>query len=164
MYSARVHAVVYRIVRNEDDTRDVCQQAWVKAWRKLESYGHESKFFTWLYRIAVNTALDFMRSRSRMKEVSVEDQANAIEGREVEWPAANEDGPDAQLTRDEVRATFMQALESLSAEHRAALMLREVEGHSYREIAAITGSRMGTVMSRIFYARKLIQERMKHVR
>lgn len=164
MYHARLHAVVYRIVRNEDDARDVSQQAWVKAWRRLGSYQQDARFFTWLYRIAVNTALDFIRQSKRRKEVSVEDRAPGEEDREVEWPEATEDTPDRQMARDEVTAAFRSALDSLSADHRTALILREVEGHSYREIAELTGARIGTVMSRIFYARKLIQEKMRNVR
>lgn len=164
MYNSRVHAVIYRLVRNEDDTRDVSQQAWVKAWRRLDSYEQDSQFFTWLYRIAVNASLDFLRQRGRKREVSVEDRPGAEEDRETEWPQATEDTPDRQLARDEVRRAFDEALQCLSAEHRTALILREVEGRSYREIAEATGSRIGTVMSRIFYARKLIQEKMKEVR
>lgn len=164
MYHARVHAVVYRLVTNEDDAKDLAQQAWVKAWRRLESYQQESRFFTWLYRIAVNTALDFLRQKSRLREVSVDDRAPGEEDRETEWPVATEDTPDRKLARDEVRETFVAALDTLSPEHKAALILREVEGKSYREIADATGLRMGTVMSRIFYARKMLQEKMRAVR
>lgn len=164
MYHGRVHAVVYRLVNNEEDAKDLAQQTWVKAWKRLDSYQREAKFFTWLYRIAVNTALDFMRQKARQKEVSVDERAPGEEERETEWPVVTEDTPDRQLGREEIRVAFQAALQTLSPEHKAALILREVEGRTYREIAEITKSRVGTVMSRIFYARKTIQEKMRDVR
>lgn len=163
-YHARVYGVVYRMVRQAEDAREVAQTAWVKAWQRLDSYKRESKFFTWIYRIAVNTAMDHLRRQARQREVPLEDE----EGREVrpapEWSGSLETRPDQAAARDEVRQAFQEALAGLSPEHRAALVLREVEGRSYREIAELQGCRAGTVMSRLFYARRAIQEKLRSVR
>lgn len=163
-FHARVYAVVYRMVRQAEDAREVAQTTWVKAWQRLDSYKRESKFFTWVYRIAVNTAMDQLRKVSRQREVPLEDE----EGREAtpapEWSGSLVARPDQAAEQDEVRRVFNEALAVLSPEHRAALVMREVEGRSYREIAELQGCRTGTVMSRLFYARRAIQEKLRSVR
>jgi RNA polymerase sigma-70 factor (ECF subfamily) len=152
------------MVRNAEDAREIAQTAWVKAWQRLESYRRDSKFFTWIYRIAVNTAMDHLRKVNRQREVPLEDE----EGREAqpapEWGGATVARPDHAAEQDEVRRVFNEALEALSPEHRAALVMREVEGRSYREIAELQGCRSGTVMSRLFYARRAIQDKLRSVR
>ena len=164
MYHGRVYGLVYRMVRQVDDAREVEQTAWVKAWQRLSTYKREAKFYTWLYRIAVNTAMDHVRRQARQREVPLENE----EGREPvpapEWSGSLLARPDVAAEQDEVRQVFHSALEGLSAEHRAALVLREVEGRTYREIAELQGCRTGTVMSRLFYARRAIQEKLRSVR
>ena len=163
-YHTRVYAVVARLVNQAEDAREVAQNSWIKAWQRLESYKGDAKFFTWIYRIAVNTAMDHLRKVSRQREVPLEDE----EGREArpapEWNGTLVARPDQAAEQDEVRRVFLEALEDLSAEHRAALVLREVEGRTYREIAELQGCRTGTVMSRLFYARRAIQEKLRSVR
>lgn len=163
-YHARVYAVIYRIVHHAEDARELEQLAWVKAWQRLGSYKQESQFFTWLYRIAVNTAMDHVRRLGRRKEVSLDAAPTRDPKPSVDWTPPAEQRPDRRLEQDEIRAAFQRALEALGPEHRAALMLREVEGLSYREIASVMKCRIGTVMSRIYYARQLVQARMKDVR
>ena len=162
-FSSRVYAVVYRMVNNEQDAKEQAQLAWVKAWQRLGSFQSDAQFFTWLYRIAVNTTLDHLRQRARSREVSVDAVPEGEEPRETEWPSATEDTPAHELARSEFRAAFDRALQDLSPEHRAALVLREVEGQSYQEIAAALGCRVGTVMSRLFYARRQLQEKLKDI-
>lgn len=163
-YHSRVFAVVVRMVRQAEDAREIAQTTWVKAWQRLDSYRRDSKFFTWIYRIAVNTAMDHMRKVSRQREVPLEDE----EGREAmpapEWSGSLVARPDHAAEQDEVRRVFNEALADLSPEHRAALVMREVEGRSYREIAELQGCRSGTVMSRLFYARRAIQDKLRSVR
>ena len=165
LYHGRVYGLVYRIVRQADDASEVEQTTWIKAWQRLGSYKREAKFFTWLYRIAVNTATDHIRRRSRQREVPLEDEGGREPVRpDPGWSGGSPVQPDEEAGRDEVRRAFQMALDGLSAEHRAALVLREVEGRSYGEIARIQGCRVGTVMSRLFYARRAIQERMRAVK
>lgn len=163
-YHERVYAVIYRMIHNADDARDLAQQSWVKAWQRLDSYKQESQFFTWIYRIAVNTAMDHLRRQGRRKEVSL-DAAEAPDPRpSVDWTPPPDARPDRRIEQQEIRQAFQAALAKLGPEHRAALILREVEGQSYQEIARAMKCRMGTVMSRIFYARRQIQEHMKEWR
>lgn len=160
----RVYAVIYRMVQQAEDARELAQLTWVKAWQRLDTYKQESQFFTWLYRIAINTAMDEIRRRTRRKEVSLD--ASPVENPRPspDWHPAEGARPDQALEQEEVRRVFHEALGTLKPEHKAALILREVQGLSYREIAEVTKCRIGTVMSRIFYARRTIQERMKELR
>jgi RNA polymerase sigma-70 factor, ECF subfamily len=160
VYHARLHAVVSRIVINADDARDIAQRSWVKAWQKLDSFKGDSSFYTWLCRIATFTALDHLRSRKRRGEVEYLDElGDASEGRNVSARAG--DRPDRAMQKTEIRERFEAALVHLSDKHRTALILREVEGLSYADIARAMECRIGTVMSRIFNARKIIQQHLK---
>ena len=165
MYSTRVYSVIYRVVNNPEDAHELAQQSWVKAWQRLGSFKGEARFFTWLYRLAMNTTLDHLRRRARQREIELSEATEAADDAGTpDWPAVSADTPDRELAGREVREAFQRALETLSPEHRAALILREVEGRSYREIADIMKCRIGTVMSRIFYARRAIQEGLKDYR
>jgi len=163
-HHAKVYAVVYRMVQNAEDAKELAQIAWVKAWQRLGSFEGTAKFSTWMYRLAVNTAMDFIRSRARQKETVFLDEITDGEEAHRDSLQSTHAEPGAEMHRDEIRTAFHAALERLTPEHRQALMLREVEGLAYKEIAAIMKCRMGTVMSRIFYARKQIQEQLKGLR
>ncbi len=163
-FHGRVYGVIYRMVNNAEDAKELAQQAWVKAWQRLESYKGDAQFFTWMYRIAVNSVLDQARRSARRKEVSLDETPERDPRPAAEWQPPDDGRPDRGLEREEIRRAFDAALESLSPEHRMALILREVEGMSYREIGQAMKCRAGTVMSRIFYARRQVQERMKGVR
>ena len=160
----RVYAVMRRMVNNAEDARELTQMAWVKAWQRLGSFEGQSKVTTWLYRLSVNTALDHLRARARRKETVYLDEVAADE--ELQREASLQVAPamEQAVEGDEIREAFRAALEALSPEHRQALMLREVEGLSYKEIADVMACRMGTVMSRIFYARRAIQDKLKEWR
>jgi RNA polymerase sigma-70 factor (ECF subfamily) len=164
MYHSRVYGLMYRMVGQADDARDLEQQTWVKAWTRLASYKEEARFYTWLYRVAANTAMDFLRQRKRQQEVELNEDIKLEARPEVDRAFSVNAAPDEALAQDEIRTTFLKALEGLTPEHKAALILREVEGRSYKEIAEAMKCRVGTVMSRIFYARKTIQEKMKGLR
>ena len=161
MYHARLYGVVFNVVRNPEDARELAQMTWVKAWNKIKTFKADAGFFTWLYRIATNTALDYLRSKGRRHEESL--SARREEGAEadIDLPAGDQWRPDRNVEQGEIQQTFEAALAKLSPEHRMALTLREVEGLSYQEIATAMKCRAGTVMSRIFYARKLIQQEMR---
>ena len=161
MYHPRIYAVIRRMIDSADDARELEQITWVKAWQRLGSYRQDARFFTWLYRIAINTTMDHIRQKARQREVSLtmddgEDQAGMEERPVVTTQTAVD-----EIGRAEVMQAFQAALGDLSPEHRAALVLREVEGRSYQEIADAMKCRIGTVMSRIFYARKTIQDKMR---
>jgi len=162
-YYSRVYSVIYRVVNHPEDARELSQASWVKAWQRLSDYKQEARFYTWIYRIAVNTSLDFLRKKKRRPEVPLEpvigsegDQMVMDRQREL----SDETSPVDLIHRREIQEAFNQALMKLSDEHRTTLVLREVEGMSYEEIARVMKTRTGTVMSRLYYARKALQETM----
>ena len=158
MYYERTYSVVFNLLHNIEDARDVTQQTWIKAWKGLARYRGSSEFFTWIYRIATFAGYDFLRKRGRRKEFGVEDDAVFDSMQDVDAPASQTSRPDHELERRELRMAFFTALEQLSPKHKTVLVLREIEGLSYDEIAEATKSRRGTVMSRLYHARRKIQE------
>jgi RNA polymerase sigma-70 factor, ECF subfamily len=160
----KVYGVIYRMVQNAEDAKELTQIAWVKAWQRLASFEGNSKFSTWMYRLAVNTAMDFLRSRARQKETVYLDEITDSDEANREAFHSSQSAPEDEMHRDEIRVAFHKALEELTPEHRQTLMLREVDGLSYKEIADVMKCRMGTVMSRIFYARKQIQGKLRDLK
>ncbi|NCC52891.1 MAG: sigma-70 family RNA polymerase sigma factor [Spartobacteria bacterium] len=164
MYNDRLYAVVYGFVHHVDDARDICQQVWVKAWRKLHTFKGDAKFFTWLYRIASFSCMDFARRQARSQETPLLEEIEPARDVDSMVPPSVGARPDQKLQQAEIREAFNRALDVLSPEHRMALVLREVDGLSYEEIAQAMKCRKGTVMSRLFHARKHIQEQMSELR
>jgi RNA polymerase sigma-70 factor (ECF subfamily) len=164
MHHQRVYNLAYGMVNNAEDAAELAQQTWVKVWNKLGSFKEDAKFFTWVYRVASNTGLDFLRHRARLREDVLLDGVEPVVDPDLDRAASQNPRPDRELAQSEIREMFEKSLESLSPDHRTALILREVDGLSYEEIAKITGCRKGTVMSRIFYARKKMQEKLGDLR
>ena len=161
IYHQRVFSVAYRFVRNEDEANDMTQQAWIKAWNKLDGFKGQSEFFTWMYRVVSFVCLDHLRKKRRRGEMEYLDEVEAHEETGAERAASTVSRPDHELERREIREQFEAALNRISPDQRIALTLREVDGLSYEEIASVMNCRKGTVMSRIFYARKNLQPHMK---
>lgn len=158
----RVYAVAYRYAGNPDDAREVTQMTWIKAWQKLGTYRQEAKFYTWLYRIAANAAMDHLRKAGRRRESEYLDELAHGDPDPGRAPTHGQvDGPDRMMERKETIEAFERALNTLSEEHRMILVLRELEGMSYQEIAEVMRCRAGTVMSRLFYARKAMRKAME---
>ena len=160
LHHSRVYGQILRMVRNPEDAKEIAQLAWIKAWKKIDTFRFESAFSSWLYRVATFTALDAIRKRDSRKEVSMDDEDHSYS---VEQTASVVAPPEQlrNLERKEIKSRFLEALEELPEHHKTALMLRENEGLSYKEIAEKTNCKPGTVMSRIFNARKAIQSQMK---
>ena len=152
-YEKNVYNLALRMVGNSEDAADMSQEAFIKAYNSLTSFRGDSKFSVWLYRIVSNVCLDYLRSRGRRQTVSLSTEND--DGEDVEIDIADEtQSPerllDRRLTRDAVR----RGLAALPPEHRQILLLREIQGLSYDEIADALGIEAGTVKSRIFRARK----------
>ena len=160
-YHQQVYNVAYGVVNNADDAKELAQQTWVKAWTKLGSFKEDAGFFTWVYRIAYNASLDFLRRKGRQREEALPEGVEPVGDARFERAPSETTRPDRELERAEIQALFDDSLRELSPEHRLALTLREVDGLSYEEIAKVMRCRKGTVMSRIFYARQKIQEKMR---
>jgi len=152
-----VFRLVYSIVRNEHDARDVCQDVWVAAWRAIGSFRGDAKLTTWLHPIAVRRSIDHLRSRKRW----VARFLPFLSGDGMEPPGEDDaPGPREALEASERTKRFERAIASLPPKHRAVLALREIEGLSYDEIATTMKLRPGTVMSRLHNARRLLARKI----
>lgn len=152
-YEKAVYAIAQRMTGNPEDAADMTQETFIKAYNSLGSFRGDSKFSVWLYRIANNVCLDFLRSRSRKPTVSlsVEDD----EGEESQLDVADESqSPELLLERGLTRDAVRRGLDTLPPDYKQILLLREIQGLSYEEIASALGIDLGTVKSRIFRARK----------
>ncbi len=164
-YRTRIFAMIYNMVHNEQDAWDLAQDSFVKAWKSIKRFRGRSSFYTWIYRIVMNVTIDWLRKK-QVKGAGVEFD-DAIQLREVN-PASKtlpkaEPLPYERMERTEVRARIDNAITQLSPEHRAVILMKETEGMQYHEIAEALGCSIGTVMSRLFYARKKLQNLLKDV-
>ena len=149
----RVYARAYSMMRNEEEAIDLSQEAWVKGWQRLGQFHQESSFGTWMTRIIINLCLDQLRKHKRQRAESIEAMDEESGGVERQMPVLTVN-PTAGLERGELRQRIDQALGQLSYEHRMSLVLHEFEDMEYKEIAKTMGCSIGTVMSRLFYARR----------
>lgn len=159
-YQHKVVKLVARLLRDPAEAEDVAQEAFIKAYRALGSFRGDSAFYTWLYRIAVNTARNAMASRQR-RPLDYEADLSESEQSMVEARMRHGDTPEAAALSEEIRSTVNHAVEHLPEDLRAAIILREVEGLSYEEIAQAMDCPVGTVRSRIFRAREAIDRSLK---
>jgi RNA polymerase sigma-70 factor (ECF subfamily) len=163
-YQHKVVKLVMRYVRNPADAEDVAQDAFIKAYRALPQFRGDSAFYTWLYRIAVNTAKKALMEMKRdptVTESALAARDDEDETSRVENELSDGETPDAVLASKQVAAAVNSAMLSLSEELRQAITLREIEGLSYEEIAELMNCPIGTVRSRIFRAREAIAERLR---
>jgi RNA polymerase sigma-70 factor (ECF subfamily) len=161
-YQYKVHAIVARFIRDSDEVRDVVQEAFIKAYRALPKFRGDSQFYTWLYRIAVNTAKNYLVARSRRppsSDVDLED-AQYYSGSDQ---LKDHSSPENQLFRDQLEAVINQAIIELPEDLRTAVTLREYEGLSYEDIAAVMDCPVGTIRSRIFRGREAIDARVAEI-
>lgn len=150
-YQSRAQSVALRVLRSEHEAEDVVQEAFVKAYLSIQSFKGTSKFYTWLYRIVFNMAIDFRRKKQRRGGDTKEyvEELLASETLEISGKI-----PEAQVGDRQLLSIVQKAMRELSEEHRSVLCMREVDGLSYEEIASLLGVNKGTIMSRLFYARK----------
>jgi len=159
-YQHRIVVLVSRFLKDSADVQDVTQEAFIKAYRALPNFRGESAFYTWLYRIAVNTAKNHLVSLGR-RPPSVDLDVNDAEQFEGSLALKEQATPERLLLKDEIQRVVTETIEGLSEDLRTAITLRELEGMSYEEIAEVMGCPVGTVRSRIFRARETIQVKLK---
>jgi RNA polymerase sigma-70 factor (ECF subfamily) len=164
-YQRRMFAVAYGILSNREDALDAVQEALIKAYRSLPDFKGESSFYTWLYRITVNAAIDIARKAGRHEEVEFREELD-VDEEKGDFPIAPvSENPAERLVRKELGELIERAILSLPVDQRTAIVLREMEGLSYKEIAEIMKCSEGTVMSRLHYGRKKLQELLEpHLR
>ena len=149
----KIYARAFSMMRNEDEALDLSQEAWVKSWQRLAQFHGESSFGTWMTRIVINLCLDQLRRRKRQRTESIEEMDEESGGVERQMPVVIVN-PTERLERGELRKRIDHALGQLSHEHRTVLVLHEFEEMEYKEIAKTMECSIGTVMSRLFYARR----------
>ena len=159
-YQHKVIKLVARLLRDPAEAEDVAQEAFVKAYRALGSFRGDSAFYTWLYRIAVNTARNAIASRQH-RPLEYEADLSESEQSNLASRLRDTDTPEANALSEEIRVTVNEAIGQLPEDLRTAIVLREVEGLSYEEIAAAMDCPVGTVRSRIFRAREAIDRALK---
>ena len=160
-YQHKLARLVSRLVRDPGEAEDVTQEAFIKAYRALPSFRGDSAFYTWLYRIGINTAKNFLVATGRRAPTSTEVDAEEAEGYESSELLHDINTPESLLLSKEIGTTVNAAIEALPEELRSAIQLRELEGMSYEEIAKLMDCPIGTVRSRIFRAREAIAEKLE---
>ena len=163
-YRSKVFSMIFGMVQNEQDAWDLAQEGFIKAWRSIHRFKGQASFYTWLYRIVTNVAIDSLRRKGLKKTAEFDDQiaANEVEPGSKTLPTPDP-LPHHGLEREEIRQRIEQAISKLSPEHRAVIVMKEIEELQYNEIAEALGCSIGTVMSRLFYARKKLQTLLKDV-
>jgi len=149
----KIYARAYSMMRNEEEAIDLSQEAWVKGWQRLKQFQGDSSFGTWMTRIVINLCLDQLRKHKRQRTESIEAMSEESGGVERQMPVITVN-PTAGLERGELRQRIDRALGQLSEAHRTVMVLHEFEEMEYKEIATTMGCSIGTVMSRLFYARR----------
>lgn len=161
-YQHKVLKLVRRYIRDQSEAEDVVQDAFIKAYRALPNFRGDSAFYTWLYRIAINTAKNSLVSAGR-RPISVDLDAQDAAAAELQSRLKDTDTPERLLLTDEIRSVVNRAIDGLPEDLRRAIVLREIEGLSYEDIAASMACPVGTVRSRIFRAREAIDRHLKGV-
>ena len=160
-YERKLQRLRSRLVRDPAEVEDVTQEAFIKAYRALPTFRGESAFYTWLYRIGINTAKNYLTAQGRKGPATVDIDPEDAESASENELARDSSTPEQEMMSRQVAETVNAAMEGLPEELRSAIMLREIEGMSYEEIAAIMNCPIGTVRSRIFRARETIAEQLR---
>jgi RNA polymerase sigma-70 factor (ECF subfamily) len=166
-YQRRIATLALGMLRNREDALDVVQDTFTKAYQSLDSFKGDASFYTWTYRIAVNLCIDHQRRETKLPQANLEARPGERTGEDLlgGLPDPNEQGDPYQRTRDaEIAQGLSRAIAELTPEHRAVILLREVDGLSYEEISHVLECPKGTVMSRLHYARRQLQERLRGLR
>ena len=149
----KIYARAMMMMRNEEEAMDLSQEAWVKSWQRLHQFQGDSSFATWMTRIVINLCLDQIRRQKKMRTESIEQIEEEAGGVERQMPVEHVN-PIEGLEKEELRKRIDEAMAKLTDAHRTVLVLHEFQGMEYKEIARKVGISIGTVMSRLFYARR----------
>lgn len=164
-YRSRIFGMIYNMVHNEQDAWDLAQDSFVKAWKSIARFRGQSSFYTWIYRIVMNVTIDSLRKK-QVKGGGAEFD-DAIQLRDIDPASRTVPKADAlpheQMEQAEIQRRIDSAIAELTPEHRAVILMKEIEGMQYHEMAESLGCSIGTVMSRLFYARKKLQTSLRDV-
>ncbi len=156
-YQERIYATVYHMTSNHEDANDLTQEAFIKAYQALKTFKGDSSFYTWVYRIAVNKTINFLKARKNRWHMSLNDMDFNAENDPDLVALISDKNPRRDLAISELQEKLNEAMQKLSDVHRMVVTLHDVQGVSHEEIAKIIGCNVGTVRSRLFYARQQLQ-------
>jgi RNA polymerase sigma-70 factor (ECF subfamily) len=156
-YQERIYATVYHMTSNHEDANDLAQESFIKAYRALKSFKGDSSFYTWVYRIAVNKTINFLKQRKNRVQMSLNDLDLNAEHDPDLVALVSHNTPRRDLSLAELQEKLNAAMQKLSEHHRMAVVLHDIQGMSHEEVGAIMDCNVGTVRSRLFYARQQLQ-------
>lgn len=156
-YHKKIYALVYNMTSNKEDAEDLVQEVFVKAYSALKNFKGDSSFYTWVYRIAVNRTINFVKKRKKRQGFSLDDVDGGIERDPAYVELSAKESPFRDATLSELQEKLNNVLQKLSDKHRTVVVLHDIQGVPHEEIARMLGVSSGTVRSRLFYARQLLQ-------
>lgn len=160
-YQGRIYSLVYNMTANKEDAEDRVQDIFIKVFKSLRRFKGQSSFYTWLYRIAVNRTINFLKSRKRAPAMSLSDLDTGVERDPAYVELSARESPVRDVSLQELQEKLNKALLTLSEKHRMVVVLHDIQGIPHQEIARIMRCSPGTVRSRLFYARRLLQAELK---
>lgn len=156
-YTPKLYGLVYNMTSNREDTHDILQEVFAKAYRSLKRFQGKSAFYTWIYAIAVNMSLNFLKKRGRRRKLSLDDVDKGIENDKEFIEATSKSDPVREASINELQERLNSAMMELSEDHRAVVTMFDIQGMPHAEISQILGVSEGTVRSRLFYAHRQLQ-------
>lgn len=163
-YQPKIYALTYNMTSNREDAEDLTQEIFVKAFEALPRFRGKSSFYTWLYRIAVNKTINYRKKRNRKRAVSLDQFDQAVKLDDVYHELTSKGSPLRNMSLTELQKKLNEALMNLSEKHRAVVVMHDMQGLPHDEIAKIVGASVGTVRSRLFYARQQMQTELAEFR
>lgn len=160
-YQKKAYNIALRVMGNQEDAKDMCQEAFIRIYKSIEGFKEQSSFSTWMYRIVTNVCLDEIRKKKKSETVSL-DGTYETENGEIHFEiASDDDTPEEAYVRTEKKRIILKSINELSEEYKTAIVLRDIQGFSYEEIANILCCSIGTVKSRINRARNILKDKLK---
>ena len=159
-YQRKIYQLVYNMTSNREDAEDLTQDVFVKAYSALEHFKGDSSFYTWVYRIAVNRTINYLKKRRRNAALSLDDMDQAVERDPDYVELRSRESPVRDATLSELQKKLNEALQTLSEKHRTVVVLHDIQGIQHDEIGRMLGCSEGTVRSRLFYARQELQKQL----
>ncbi len=156
-YHGKIYGLTYNMTSNREDAEDLTQEVFVKAFKALPRFRGNSSFYTWLYRIAVNKTINYRKKRNRKRTLSLDQFDQEIKSDEVYHDLTSKGSPLRNVSLTELQKKMNEALQSLSEKHRTVVVLHDMQGIPHEEIAKMVGASVGTIRSRLFYARRQLQ-------
>ena len=163
-YTPKLYGLVYHMTSNREDTHDILQDVFTKAYRSLKRFRGKSSFYTWIYSIATNMTLNFLKKRNRRRTMSLNDVDLAIESDPDFIEATSKSDPVREANLSELQKSLNMAMQQLSVDHRAVVTMFDIQGMPHSEISKILGVSEGTIRSRLFYAHRLLQSHLEDFR